>query len=306
MKPTAESVTEGVDLSGKTALVTGATSGLGRECARVLALRGARVIIACRDPQKGRAVIDAMGEHGASCEAAPCELTSMRSVRALADSLERADLLFLNAGVFGLPFALTDEGLERTFAANFLGHFLLMHRLLARGALAPGARIVATLSEGVLNPLVKVDLALLGDPSANARRYSTMGASPATKVLLARVATELSRRAEGITFNSVLPAATLTDNVNQGGAIARAIGPFIGPLLFARVEHGAAVLAWAATSRELAGQTAKAFSSKLREVRLPKRCTDPKLARETWDAAERALGLDPWHPAGRNGSKPRD
>ena len=293
MPHTAESVTAGLDLSGKRVLVTGATSGLGREAARVFALRGARVWVACRDIDKGRHMVE---ELEGELEVLPCELTSMGSVRALADSIESADVVMLNAGVFGVPFQLTEDGFERTYAANYLGHFLLVHRLLARGALRPGARIVSTLSEGVHNPLAKVDLQLLAKPTRGA--FSKMMASPATKILLARMAVELTRRAAtagvDVCMNGASPPATLTDNVNQGGPVLRALGRAIGPLVFKRVEEGAAVLVWAATSPDLAGVSGKAFGAKLSEASLPDKCTDAELARESWDASVGALDLPSW------------
>lgn len=286
MKRTAESVSEGVDLSGKIALVTGSTSGLGRECARVLALRGAHVLLACRNEAKGRDTARAIG----GGEVRVAELTSMRSMRALADSIERVDLVFLNGGVFGVPFELTEEGFERTYAANYLGHFLLVHRLLSRGALAPGARILSTLSEGVYHPLARVNDEILAKPSK--KLFSKTTASPVTKILLARMAVELARRTTDVSMNGVCPPATLTDNVNQTGPILGAIGRAIGPIVFKPVEEGAAVLVWAAIANDLG--SGKAFSSKLAETKLPAKCTDPALARASWEATERALA--PWLP----------
>jgi NAD(P)-dependent dehydrogenase (short-subunit alcohol dehydrogenase family) len=282
VKQTAESVTRGIDMSGKTALVTGATSGLGRECARVLALRGARVLIGARNKEKGEATAREIGG-----EACACELSSMRSMRALAGSIDRVDYVYLNGGVFGVPFELTDEGFERTYAANYLGHFLLVHELRARGALGPGARIVSTLSEGVLNPLLRVNLELVARPTE--RAFSKLTASPATKVLLALMAVELARRAPELTMVGVCPPATLTDNVNQGGAIVRTVGRALGPVLFKPVEEGATVLAWAAIAPDLIA--GRAYGSKLRETKLTSKCTDPERARAAWEATARALGL---------------
>ncbi|MGA3125051.1 MAG: SDR family NAD(P)-dependent oxidoreductase [Polyangiaceae bacterium] len=155
MASTGESVTSGLDLSGRRAVITGANSGLGRECARVLALRGANVVMACRSQERATAVVEEfareMGRDVASrCEILPCDLADMTSVRDLAATLVAAgrpiDVLLFNAGVSNQPYTLTADGIEATFAANYLGHFLLLHLLAAGGALAPAARIVTPLS----------------------------------------------------------------------------------------------------------------------------------------------------------------
>jgi NAD(P)-dependent dehydrogenase (short-subunit alcohol dehydrogenase family) len=293
VKPTSLSVTDGLDLSGRTALVTGATSGLGKECARVLALRGARVIAVCRNPERGAATLAEIG--GDRVEMGAGDLESMASLRALTETLDApVDLVLLNAGIFNQPFALTAEGHERTYAVNYLSHFLLVHELARRGRLASGARIVATASEGLLGPLAKVDLTLVDAPRPSA--YRRLWSSPITKVLLALFAIEFTRRSRAgllprATFNNVCPPATLTDNVNQGGAVARALGRALGPLLMTDAAHGAAPLLWAATAPELAEQSGKLYSPRCRELSLPARASDPELAARAWIASERALGL---------------
>jgi hypothetical protein len=177
-----------------------------------------------------------------------------------------------------------------------VGHFLLVHQLAATGALAPGARIVSTLSEGLtMNPLAKADIAMVTHAAENARRFSKLSASPSTKVLLALMAIEFSRRAGGAaTFNGVMPPTTLTDNVNQMGPVGRALGRAFAPLLFVPVEVGAAVLVWAGVSPDLAGRTGAVFSHRFEEVRLPARARDPEMAAKAWDATETRLGLAPW------------
>lgn len=299
-KPTSLTVTDGIDLRGKTALVTGASSGLGLECARVLAMRGARVIFACRNREKTERVIAAIAPALGVFRA--CDLASMRSVSALVETLaadrEVIDLLFLNAGVFNSPFALTDEGFEITYASNYVGHFLLVHRMASLGLFAPDARIVATLSEGIyMNPFSSADIAMVVSPTK--RRYSGLTASPNTKVLLALFAQEFSRRVRdtklaGVTFNGAYPHATLTDNVNQSGAVGRALGKLFAPILFVAPDVGAAPLLYVALDPALAGQTGRVFSSKLREARLPKKAADAESAKGAWDQTEARLSLAPW------------
>ena len=312
MKPTATSVTEGIDLSGTTAIVTGSSSGLGRECARVLALRGAKVLLACRNPTKAEAVIRAFADTiGADatkrCVVMPCDTASMRSVHAMTDAVvagrQSVDFLFLNAGVFGLPYHLTEDGLEYTFAANYVGHFLMVHELARGRSLAAQARIVATMSEGAYrNPFSRLDLEMLAHAPEAERRFSKLSASPNSKVLLALSMAELSRRVQGtslagVTFNAGEPGPTKTDNINQGGPVLRFFGRTLGPLFMKSVGEGSAVLLWAATSPDLAGQTGKLFGASFEEIRVPKRFADPRLAEGAWTKTEESLGLPPFEPA---------
>ncbi len=311
MKPTATSVTEAIDLRERTAIVTGSSSGLGRECARVLASRGARVIMACRNVEKAEAVIRTFAEtigHEAAkrCEVVPCDTASMGSVRSLSSAIatrgSAIDLLFLNAGVFGIPYRLTDDGLEYTFAANYIGHFLMLHDLATRGLLPKTARVVATMSEGAYrNPFSKVDLDTLAHAADGARRFSKLSGSPNSKVLLALSMMEFSRRVAGtslahITFNAGEPGPTETDNINQGGPVVRFFGRTLGPLFMKPVGEGSAVLLWLATSADLIGQSGKLFGSSFGEVTLPKRFRDPSLSEEAWTTTEAVLGLEPFAP----------
>ena len=207
MKPTSVSITEGLDLRGKTAVVTGASSGLGREVARVLALRGARVVLACRNAAKAEQVVrdfealDRPRGDAARCEIVACDTSSMASIRGLAGALAQrqapVDLLFLNAGVFGVPYRLTEEGLEYTHAANYIGHFLLVHLLASSGTFARQARILGTLSEGARLPWSRFDLDLVTRAGDSEPRFSKMRASPNSKLLLALMMVELTRRIAG-------------------------------------------------------------------------------------------------------------
>jgi NAD(P)-dependent dehydrogenase (short-subunit alcohol dehydrogenase family) len=135
------------DQSGRLAVVTGANSGIGLVAARELARAGAHVVLACRNPEKGRnaaATIPA-GE----VEVRQLDLASLRSVRSFAEELgaERVDLLVNNAGVMAPPRRLTEDGFESQFGTNHLGHFALTGLLLGRLQTAQEPRVV-TLSSG--------------------------------------------------------------------------------------------------------------------------------------------------------------
>ena len=138
------------DLSGRTAVITGANTGLGLQTARVLAARGAQVVLACRNPDKaGHAAGQiAAASPGASTSVVRLDLASQPSVRTAAEEIRarfpRLDLLINNAGVMKVPYQRTGDGFELTLATNHLGPFALTGLLLGR--LAAGARIVTVSS----------------------------------------------------------------------------------------------------------------------------------------------------------------
>jgi NAD(P)-dependent dehydrogenase (short-subunit alcohol dehydrogenase family) len=133
------------DQSGRTAVVTGGAAGIGFETAKVLAARGARVVLACRDAERGAA---AAGRLTGDVVVVPLDLASLASVQAAAPAIRaevpRLDLLVNNAGVMDVPFQRTEDGNELTFATNHLGHFALTGLLL--DAMVDGGRIVTVSS----------------------------------------------------------------------------------------------------------------------------------------------------------------
>jgi NAD(P)-dependent dehydrogenase (short-subunit alcohol dehydrogenase family) len=149
------------DLSGRTAVVTGANAGIGLRTARVLAGRGAHVVLACRNIEKARRAAEriAAEEPRASTAVIRLDLASLASVRAAAEEIRDAcrslDLLINNAGVMEVPYQRTEDGFELTLATNHLGHFALAGLLLDRLLATPGSRVVTVSSmahlDGVLN-----------------------------------------------------------------------------------------------------------------------------------------------------------
>jgi len=142
------------DQSGRTAVVTGASGGLGLETAEVLAGRGAAVVLACRDLGKAERAADRIrsAAAGASVLVVHLELGSLASVRTAAEQINAAcpslDLLINNAGVMAIPREVTEDGFERTLATNHLGHFALTGLLLGRMLDTPGSRVVTVSSNG--------------------------------------------------------------------------------------------------------------------------------------------------------------
>ena len=135
------------DQSGRVALVTGGNSGIGLEAARVLAARGARVLLGCRDASKAeQALAELRSDGAASIEILPLDLASLASVRECAAGFlakhEKLDLLINNAGIMAVPKDRTREGFELQLGTNHLGHFALTGLLLERVVATPGARVV--------------------------------------------------------------------------------------------------------------------------------------------------------------------
>jgi NAD(P)-dependent dehydrogenase (short-subunit alcohol dehydrogenase family) len=142
------------DQTGRTAVITGANTGLGYETAAALAAKGAHVVLAVRNLDKGKAAADLItrATPGASVALQELDLTSLESIRAAADELranhDSIDLLINNAGVMMTPKATTKDGFELQFGTNHLGHFALTNLLLDRVVAVPGSRIVTVSSQG--------------------------------------------------------------------------------------------------------------------------------------------------------------
>ncbi len=183
------------DQSGRTAVVTGANSGIGYVTARELARRGASVVLACRSAARGKAAEIRLRAEvpGAEVEFAALDLADLGSVREFAKGFgeRRAalDLLINNAGVMALPYGRTADGFETQLGVNHLGHFALTGLLLPRlRAAAPGARIV-NVSSG-FHALANVDLDDLGYERGY-RPWFAYGRSKTANLLFTH---ELSRR----------------------------------------------------------------------------------------------------------------
>lgn len=149
--------------AGRSAVVTGATSGIGLETARLLAWRGSSVILACRDAGKAERAADQIraGSNGATVRVVHLDLGSLASVRAAAAEISsccpRLDLLINNAGVMSPPCQRSEDGFELTFAVNHLGHFALTGLLLDRLLAAPAARVVTVSSIGHWEGAIRFD-----------------------------------------------------------------------------------------------------------------------------------------------------
>ncbi len=255
---TAEYVSEGIDLTGKHAVITGAAAGLGRETARVLALRGATVTIVARDAAKAQLVCDEI--RAASPEAQPdillLDLFELDSVAAAAaEYLARnkpIDLLINNAGVMACPLQRNSRGHEMQFATNHLGHFFFTG--LLADALVDGGRVVNLSSAA--HKFADTDL---DDPNFEHIEYDKWIAYGQSKTANIHFSIELNNRlaARGITANAVHPGAIGTDlgryltEQDMKNLMDRSAST---GFKFKEVPNGAATTVWAATTPDLAGR----------------------------------------------------
>lgn len=248
------------DQSGRIAVVTGANSGIGYVTARELARRGAHVVLACRDPRRGRAALARMRDQvpGARLELRRVDLGSLASIREFAEGWDhdRLDLLVNNAGVAMVPYALTADGFESQFGINHLGTFALTGLLLPHLLAAPDPRVVTVSSEG--QRFARFDL-----DNLNAERgYRAAFAYVRSKRANLYFAMELQRRAgragSGLRSMAVAPGLTrtnvLTGGANSGRGRLYAIGArLLVRVAFRPVQQGAKTSLYAATVPDLPG-----------------------------------------------------
>ncbi|WP_119583109.1 oxidoreductase [Streptomyces europaeiscabiei] len=205
--------------SGRLAVVTGANSGIGYVTARELARRGAHVVLACRNRERGQDAVARLRPEvpGARVELRLLDLADLKSVRGFAEgwSHDRIDLLVNNAGIAMVPFSRTADGFESQFGVNHLGTFALTGLLMPHLLAAPDPRVVTVSSEG--QRFARFDMANLNAE----HRYRAAFAYVQSKRANLYFAMELQRRAEaaGLRLRSMAVAPGLTrSNVLTGGA----------------------------------------------------------------------------------------
>lgn len=203
---TADDVLAGVDLHGKRFLVTGVSSGIGRETARTLVARGATVVGTVRNLAAATAPLQRDGK----LTLLELDLASLHSVRAAADQLlaggMQFDAVIANAGIMATPFTTTVDGFESQYAVNYLGHFALVQRIMP--LFAPGSRLVLLSSQA--HRVADVDLA---DPCFAHQPYEPFVAYGRSKTAVTLFAAQFDRRhrAQGIRAAAVMPGNSLTD-----------------------------------------------------------------------------------------------
>ena len=195
------------DQTGRVAVITGANSGLGLATATALAGRGARVLLACRSPERGERALALVRATGGAAELVRLDLADLASVRTAATEIrdrtgDRLDLLINNAGVMATPLRRTADGFELQFGTNHLGHAALTWQLMPALRAAGAARVVTVAS--LAHQYGRIDLA---DPNYQRRRYFSWTAYGQSKLANLLFSAELARRAAAAGSDLVSVAA---------------------------------------------------------------------------------------------------
>jgi NAD(P)-dependent dehydrogenase (short-subunit alcohol dehydrogenase family) len=287
-----------VDLSGRTAIVTGASTGIGLETAANLAAAGARVIAGVRNPEKGRATVATLTDRlaGARVEFGVIDLTSFASIRAFAEDFmaggEPLHLLINNAGVMNTPFEHTMDGYELQFGTNHLGHFLLTNLVVPALIAGAPSRVVNLSSGGHRSSDVLWD-----DPNFVHQPYDKMTAYGQSKTANILFSVELDRRLSdrGVHANAVHPGRINTelarymdqDDYERLLARLKDSGRVMPPPK--TIEAGAATSLWAATAPELADRGGLYLEDCHVSEALPY-ATDAEAAQRLWALSEEFVG----------------
>jgi retinol dehydrogenase-12 len=285
-------------LAGRTAVVTGATTGIGREAARALAAMGADVLLVARDEAKARATQREFRATipGASVDWVRCDLSSLASIRDAAADIrarrQRVHVLLNNAGALHTTRQLSPDGHELTFALNHLAYFLLTHLLRDRleAAAEPGrsARVVSVSS--AIHARGRIDW---DDVATASRRYASFEAYANSKLCNVLFTYELARRLApaNVTANCLHPGVIGSGfgHNNPGSWLALGV-KLVRPLLWTP-EKGARTSVRLASAPELEGVTGKYFDQHGREARSVRASHDRDAQRRLWELSERLCGV---------------
>uniref|UniRef100_A0A7N1A515 Uncharacterized protein n=1 Tax=Kalanchoe fedtschenkoi TaxID=63787 RepID=A0A7N1A515_KALFE len=268
---TAEQVTQGIDGAGLTAIVTGASSGIGVETTRVLAMRGVHVVMAVRNLDVAETVRNNICKNNphSKIDVMELDLSSMASVRAFASRYASSGLplniLINNAGVMATPFMLSQDNIELQFATNHLGHFLLTHLLLdtmkntVKESKREG-RIVNLSSEGhrlAYSEGIRFDK--INDESGYSS-FLAYGQSKLANILHAnQLAKNLKEEGYEITANAVHPGAIITNLMRYQNFIVNGLANIFGKYVLKNVPQGASTTCYVALSPQLKGTTGEYF-----------------------------------------------
>ncbi|OAY41269.1 short-chain dehydrogenase TIC 32 B, chloroplastic [Manihot esculenta] len=296
---TAEQVTEGIDATNLTTIITGGASGIGLETARVLALRKAHVIIAARNMEAANEAKQRILKEvkDGRVDVMKLDLASIKSVHEFADTFIARNLplniLINNAGIMFCPYQLSEDGIEMQFATNHIGHFLLTNLLLDK--MKDTAR-----SSGIEGRIVNLSSiahihtyrhGIRFDKLNDKRSYSDKRAYGQSKLANVLHAKELTRRFQeegvNITANAVHPGLIMT-NLMRYSALLMKILKFFSFVLWKNVPQGAATTCYVALHPSLKGVSGKYFVD-CNEMKPSTYARDESLASKLWDFSNKLI-----------------
>jgi WW domain-containing oxidoreductase len=287
---TAEQVTAGLNLKAKTILITGCNSGLGQETARVLAMRGARIVGTARNQAKADEAVRALG---GGAIGVPCELSDPASLRACVAAVKatglKLDAIICNAGIMALPTLQQAHGYELQFFTNHIGHFMLVTGLL--DSLTPDGRVVMLSSRAHTGaPAGGIEFDNLSG-SKGYKPWAAYGQSKLANILFAK---DLARRFAGTgrTANALHPGVIFDTNLTRNMTIPRplaAVAFGAGNLLILKtIPQGAATQCYVAVHPSVAGVSGAYFADC--NVAAPRAdANDAALAKRLWDVSEKIV-----------------
>ncbi|XP_008115179.1 retinol dehydrogenase 12 [Anolis carolinensis] len=277
-------------LHGKVAVITGANTGIGKETARELARRGARVIIACRNTEKGEAAAHEIQRETGNQQVIvkKLDLSDTKSIRTFAENLlkeeDKLHILINNAGVMFCPYSKTADGFEMQFGVNHLGHFLLTFLLLDRLKESAPARIVNVSSLAhILGKIYFQDL-------QGEKCYSAQFAYFQSKLANILFTRELAGRLQGtgVTVNALHPGAVLSE-LGRHSYVAKFLQRVFN-FMWKTVEEGAQTTVHCAVAEELESVTGEYFSD-CKPAWVAPQGLDENTAKKLWKVSCELLGI---------------
>lgn len=284
-------------IHGKTVVITGANTGIGKETAQELAKRGGRIIMGCRDLEKCEAAAKeirgkTLNPHVYACK---LDLASLKSVRQFAERINkeesRVDILINNAGVMRCPDWKTEEGFDMQFGVNHLGHFLLTDLLLDKLKDSAPSRVINLTS--LAHIVGKIDF---DDLNWERKKFDTKQAYCQSKLANVLFTRELATRLQGsgVTVNAVHPGVVATElgrhtGLHQSQFSSSVLSPFFS-LLVKSPELGAQPSVFLAVSEEMEGVTGRYYDVMTEKEPAPQ-ALDDEAARRLWEVSSRLVGL---------------
>lgn len=279
-------VLDGIDLTGKKIVVTGANTGIGYETARSLAAAGAEVVVACRSEDKGKSAVDAIRKchNDVSVEFKKLDLSSIESVKAFSKNLswDTIDVIIGNAGLVPTSYQQTDEGIEQCVGVCHFGHFALCKLLLPRLLKSKDPRVVMVSSESHRAPK-KLNFKKFPLNETNFAVFTAYGQAKLCNVLFVN---ELQRRFgdQGLNACSLHPGTLITTDIGRNSGLFSLLMTLISPLT-KTPNQGASTTVYCAAyinGKDMQG----AYFSHCKRGKSSAEANDPEVAKHLWDISE--------------------